>query len=76
LAIANVSLQIGLKFSKPKNEEQQSLQTLETSRLYLSRSITSLGNHIRAMLYEYGITSARGLLGQEQQYQKHWMSQL
>ena len=60
LAVVNASLQIGLKFSKPKNVEQQSLQTLETSRLYLSRNITSLGNHIRAMLYEYGITSAKG----------------
>ena len=61
LAIA--ALQIGLKFSKPKNEEQQSLQSLETSRVFLSRSITSLGNHIRAILYEYGITSSRGVLG-------------
>lgn len=63
LAIANAALQIGLKFSKPKNEEQQSLQSLETSRVFLSRNITSLGNHIRAMLYEYGITSSRGVLG-------------
>lgn len=70
LAIVNASLQIGLKFSKPKNEEQQSLQTLDTSRLYLSRNITSLGNHIRAMLYEYGITSARGLLGLRTAVQK------
>ena len=62
LAIANAALQIGLKYSKPKNEEQQSLQSLETSRVFLSRSITSLGNHIRAMLYEYGITSSRGVL--------------
>jgi len=63
LAIANAALQIGLKYSKPKNEEQQSLQSLETSRVFLSRNITSLGNHIRAMLYEYGITSSRGALG-------------
>ena len=70
LAIVNASLQIGLKFSKPKNEEQQSLQTLDTSRLYLSRNITSLGNHIRAMLYEYGITSARGKLGLRTAVQK------
>jgi len=33
LAIVNASLQIELKFSKPKNEEQQSLQTLDTSTL-------------------------------------------
>nr|WP_232784842.1 transposase [Psychromonas sp. MB-3u-54] len=47
-AIANASLQIGLKTSKPKSEEQQTLQTLETSRLFLSRRITSLSNHLRA----------------------------
>ena len=70
LAIANAAMQIGLKYSKPKNEEQQSLQTLEASRLYLSRNITSLGNHIRALLYEYGITSARGLLGLRTAVQK------
>jgi transposase len=63
LAIANASLQIGLKTSKPKNEEQQTLQTLETSRLFLSRSITSLGNHLRALLYEYGIVSTVGVKG-------------
>ncbi|TWX65882.1 IS110 family transposase [Colwellia demingiae] len=61
LAIANASLQIGLKSSKPKSEQQQTIQTLETSRVYLSRSITSLSNHLRAMLYEYGIVSARGV---------------
>jgi transposase len=60
-----------LKFSKPKNKEQQSFQTLEASRLYLSKNITSLGKHISAMLYEYGITSAQGVLGEEQQYKKH-----
>jgi len=60
LAIANASLQIGMKSSKPKTE-QQTIQTLETSRFHLSRSITSLSNHLRAMLYEYGIVSARGV---------------
>jgi transposase len=63
LAIANASLQIGLKTSKPKSEEQQTLQTLDTSRLFLSRSITVLGNHLRAMLYEYGIVSTVGVKG-------------
>ncbi len=63
LAIANAAMQIGLKYSKPKNEEQQSLQSLETSRVFLSRSITSLSNQIRAMLYEYGIVSAKGFAG-------------
>jgi transposase len=59
LAIANASLQIGLKSSKPKSE-QQTMHTLETSRVYLSRSITSLSNHLRAMLYEYGILYSKG----------------
>ena len=63
MAIANASLQIGLKTSKPKSEEQQTLQTLETSRLFLSRSITSLSNHLRAVLYEYGIVSTAGVKG-------------
>ncbi|ABM04822.1 transposase IS116/IS110/IS902 family protein [Psychromonas ingrahamii 37] len=63
LAIANASLQIGLKTSKPKNEEQQTLQTLETSQLFLSRGITSLSNHLRALLYEYGIVSTVGVKG-------------
>ena len=63
LAIANAAMQIGLKYSKPKSEEQQILQSLEASRVYLSRNITSLGNHIRAMLYEYGIVSAKGYPG-------------
>jgi transposase len=63
IAIANAAMQVGLKYSKPKNEEQQILQSLESSRVYLSRNITSLGNHIRAMLYEYGIVSARGYAG-------------
>ena len=60
LAIANAAMQIGLKYSKPKNEEQQSLQPLEASRVFLSRNISSLSNHIRAMLYEYDIVSAKG----------------
>ncbi len=63
LAIANASLQIGLKTSKPKSEEQQTIQTLDTSRLFLSRSITALSNHLRALLYEYGIVSTVGVKG-------------
>lgn len=62
LAIANAT-QIGLKTSKPKSEEQQTIQTLDTSRLFLSRSITALSNHLRALLYEYGIVSTVGVKG-------------
>ena len=60
LAIAIASTQVGMVFSHIKEEEQQSLQTLETSRKFLERELTALGNHIRAYLYEYGITINRG----------------
>jgi hypothetical protein len=47
-------------FSKIIEEEQQSLQTLETSRKFLEKELTALNNHIRAYLYEYEITMNRG----------------
>jgi len=49
-----------MKFSQIKTEEQQSLQTLETSRKFLGKELVALNNHIRAYLYEYGITLRRG----------------
>jgi transposase len=52
-----------VRIINPKNEEQQTLQSLEASRTFLSRNITSLRNHIWAMLYEYGIVSAKGAQG-------------
>jgi len=60
LAIAIAATQCGMVFSPVKSEEQQSLQTLESSRKFLDKELTALGNHIRAYLYEYGITTARG----------------
>lgn len=60
LAIAVAATQIGMVFSQIKSEEQQALQTLEVSRKLLSNDITALGNHIRAYMYEYGITSNKG----------------
>jgi len=60
LAIAIASIQVGMKFSQIKTEEQQSLQTLETSRKFLDKELVALNNHIRAYLYEYGITMRRG----------------
>ena len=60
LAIAIASTQFGMVFSQIKEEEQQSLQTLETSRKFLDKELTALNNHIRAYLYEYGITMNRG----------------
>ena len=60
LAVAIASTQFGMIFSQIKEEEQQSLQTLETSRKFLEKELTALNNHIRAYLYEYGITTNRG----------------
>jgi len=60
LAIAMAAMQYGVRFSQVKSEEQQMLQTLETSRKFLDRELTALNNHIRAYLYEYGITMRRG----------------
>ena len=60
LAIATAATQASVKFSRVKSEEQQTLQTLETSRKFLDKELTALNNHIRAYLYEYGITMKRG----------------
>ena len=60
LAIAVASIQTGMRFSQIKKEDQQWLQTLETSRKYLDKERSALSNHIRAYLYEYGIVMNRG----------------
>ncbi len=60
LAIAVAATQFGMVFSQVKEEQQQVLQTLETSRKFLDKELTALGNHIRAYLYEYGITTNKG----------------
>jgi len=62
-AIAIASIQLGMVFSQLKSEEQQMVQTLEKSRKFLEKSVTSLSNHIRALMYEYGITSPQGKKG-------------
>jgi transposase len=63
LAIANAVIQIGLKYSPPKKLEQQTLQTLESSRRFLTRMGVALGQHIRGTLLGYGIAKARGEKG-------------
>lgn len=63
IAIAVAATQFGMVFSQIKSEEQQALQTLEVSRKLLTKSVTALGNHIRAYMYEYGITSNKGHKG-------------
>ncbi|WP_348541511.1 IS110 family transposase [Vibrio zhanjiangensis] len=63
LAVANAALQIGLKYSKPKTIDQQGLHSLETSRQLLTRSMVSIGQHIRAIILEYGVVNAKGEIG-------------
>jgi transposase len=63
LAIANAALQIGIKYSKPKSMEQQTLMSLEANRQFLSKTIVSLGLHIRGIINEYGIVKAKGTKG-------------
>ncbi len=63
LAIANAAIQIGIKFSRPKSLEQQSMQFLESSRRFLSRTVASLGLHIRSTILGYGVANPRGEKG-------------
>ena len=63
LAIAIAAKQFGIIFSPVKEVDQQCLQTLETSRKFLDKELTALGNHIRAFMYEYGVITPRGQKG-------------
>ncbi len=63
LVVANAAMQIGLKFSKPKTLEQQGLHSLESSRQLLTRSMVAIGQHVRAIILEYGIANANGEIG-------------
>ena len=60
IAIAVAATQVGMRYSQIKKEVQQSLQTLDTTRRFLIRDLAALDNHIRAYLYEYGITVNKG----------------
>jgi transposase len=42
-----------------KTVEQQSVQSLQVSRKWFDKTITSLGNHMRALCYEFGATIAK-----------------
>ena len=44
-----------MTFCQTMTIEQQNLQALQTSRKALDKSLIQLGNHIRALMYEYGI---------------------
>ncbi|CAK2438373.1 transposase [Vibrio crassostreae] len=55
--------EFSIKYSQPKSLEQQSMQSLESSRRFLSRSVVSLGQHIRGTILGYGIANPRGEKG-------------
>jgi transposase len=60
IGIAVAATQLGMMFSPVKNIEQHTLQSINTSRKFLDKITTSLGNNIRALLYEFGFTIKQG----------------
>jgi transposase len=44
-----------MTFCQVMTIEQQNLQSIQSSRRFLDKSLTQIGNHIHALLYEYGI---------------------
>jgi transposase len=59
IGIAIASSQISMPLCQVKTVEQQSLQSLQVSRKWFDKTITSLGNHMRALCYEFGATIAK-----------------
>ena len=66
VAIAVAASQVGMIFSQLKSEQQQILQSIESTRRFLDKQRVALVNHMRAYLYEFGMTSARGQKGFKQ----------
>ena len=60
IGIAVAANQIGMTFCLVKNEAQQEILAIQTSRKWLDKTLTSMSNHIRALCYEYGLTMAKG----------------
>lgn len=55
IGIAVAARQPNMTFCQVMTIEQQNLQALQTSRRFLDKSLTQIGNHIHALLYEYGV---------------------
>jgi len=60
VGIAVASTQLGMTFCQVKPLSQQNIQAIQISRKWFDRATTSLGNHIRALCFEYGATVALG----------------
>lgn len=63
IGIAIASLQPTMRFAPIKTIEQQSIQSINTSRRFLDKNVTALSNHLRAIVYEYGQTIPKGSKG-------------
>jgi transposase len=59
IGIAIASSQISMSLCQVKTVEQPSLQSLQVSRKWFDKTITSQGNHMRALCYEFGATIAK-----------------
>jgi transposase len=55
IGIAVAVRQPNMTFCQVMTIEQQNLQAIQTSRRFLDKSLTQIGNHIHALLYEYGV---------------------
>ena len=59
-AIAIAAQHEAIKSCNLMNIEQHTLPSFETSRCYIGKQCRALANHIRALLYEYGLTLPKG----------------
>ena len=59
-AIAIAAQHEAIKPCNLMNVEQQTLQSFDSSRRYISKQCQALANHIRALAYEYGLTIPKG----------------
>jgi transposase len=60
LAIAHAASHPDIKGCQLKTVEQQIVQSVETSRQFIGKQSRALSNNIRALVYEYGLTIAKG----------------
>lgn len=63
LAVAAALRSPNLKTVAPKSVEQQGLQGVERIREHLQKERTALGNLLQALVFEFGITIAKGIAG-------------
>jgi transposase len=59
IGIAIASSQISMQLCQVETVEQQYLQSLQVSRKLFDKTITSRGNHMRALCFEFGATIAK-----------------